>query len=109
EDRVFLAASQSFDVGNNSIFARLEWSYASEAFTDGDLDPFTESDSLNILNARIGYTWIDWDADLTLWGRNITDEKYYTGSFDAPAQDGRMNSYPSEPAMYGITFRKGFE
>ena len=48
------------------------------------------------------------DANLTLWGRNITDERYYFGSFDAPAQDGRMNSYPGEPATWGVTFRKNF-
>ena len=109
EDRFFLAADHQIPIGNNGIFWRLEYSYASEALTDGDLDPFTESDELNIINARIGYSWIDWDADLTLWGRNITDEKYFAGSFDAPAQTGRMNSYPQQPAMYGITFRKGFD
>ena len=108
EDRVFLAATKDFAIGNNNLFARLEWSYASDLLTDGDLDPLTLQDSLNILNARVGFSWTDWNADLTIWGRNITDEIYYSGSFDPPAQDGRVNSYPSEPATYGVTFRKNF-
>lgn len=30
--------------------------------------------------------------------------------FDPPLLDnGRMNSYPSEPATYGITFRKNWD
>ena len=66
-------------------------------------------DSVKIVNLRIGYAWTDWNADVTLWGRNITDERYFHGSFDAPAQEGHMKSYPSEPATYGITFRKNFD
>jgi hypothetical protein len=46
---------------------------------------------------------------LTLWGRNVTDERWYHGSFDAPAQEGHMNSYPAEPSSFGVTFRKGFD
>jgi outer membrane receptor protein involved in Fe transport len=42
-------------------------------------------------------------------GRNVTDERYYTVSFDAPLQLGRMNSYPSEPSTSGITFNKKWE
>ena len=41
--------------------------------------------------------------------RNITDERYYEGSFDASIQVGRMNAYPAEPETYGVTFRKNFD
>ncbi len=108
EDRAFIAVTQDFRVGSNNLFARLEYSYFSDQFTDGDLDPFTNQDALSLINARIGMDFEDLNANLTLWGRNITDERYYFGSFDAPAQDGRMNSYPGEPATWGVTFRKNF-
>ena len=49
------------------------------------------------------------NSSLTLWGRNITDERYMVGSSDAPVQSGRMHAYPAEPATYGLTFRKGFD
>ncbi len=109
EDRAFLAVTQDFTVGNNNLFARIEATYASDQFTDGDLDPLTAQDSLTLINARIGMDFENLNANLTLWGRNITDERYYFGSFDAPAQDGRMNSYPGEPATYGVTFRMNFD
>ncbi len=102
------ALTQDFPLGTNNLFARIEYSYFSDQFTDGDLDPFTSQDALGLLNARIGIDFTEMDANLTLWGRNITDERYYFGSFDAPAQDGRMNSYPGQPATWGVTFRKNF-
>jgi outer membrane receptor protein involved in Fe transport len=49
------------------------------------------------------------NSSLTLWGRNIGDERYFTGSSDAPVQVGRMHAYPAEPATYGLTYRKGFD
>jgi hypothetical protein len=51
-----------------------------------------------------------WNSNITLWGRNITDERFFRQSFDPPLLDnGRMNSYPSEPATWGITFRKNWD
>lgn len=106
EDRAFLALTKDFPIGDNNLFIRGEYTYRSELFTDGDVDPFTLQDSFSLVNLRIGLDLTAWNANITAWGRNITDERYFVGSFDAPAQDGRMNSYPGEPSTYGVTFRK---
>jgi iron complex outermembrane recepter protein len=109
ENRAFLALTKDFPLGNNEVYVRGEYSWASEQFTDGDLDPFTTQDDLGLLNLRLGMYITNWDADVTLWGRNVTDERWYAGSFDAPIQLGRMNSYPAEPATWGVTFNKKFD
>ncbi|MDH3621546.1 MAG: TonB-dependent receptor, partial [Gammaproteobacteria bacterium] len=110
EDRFNLSVTQNFPMGNNEIFARAEYAWASEATTDGDNDPLTRQDDFGILNLRLGMNIDSWNSTITLWGRNVTDERYYNGSFDPPLLDtGRMNSYPSEPATYGITFRKNWD
>jgi outer membrane receptor protein involved in Fe transport len=110
EDRYMLALTQDFPMGNNNMFLRAEYIHASEATTDGDNDPLTLQDDFGILNLRVGVEIADWNSTITLWGRNITDERYYNGSFDPPLLDfGRMNSYPSEVATYGITFRKNWD
>jgi iron complex outermembrane receptor protein len=109
EDRFFLGLTKDFDVGNAmTLFVRGEYSYASDLFTDGDIDPLTIQDDLDLYNLRLGLRWENADAELALWGRNLGDERYYAGSFDPPVQDGRMNSYPAEPRTYGLTFRKHF-
>ena len=110
EDRLFLALQQDFTLSNNtSMYARVEYSSFSEQFTDGDLDPFTIQPGFEILNARIGFNFENLNGSLTIWGRNISDERYFVGSFDAPVQVGRMNAYPSEPSTFGVTFRKNFD
>ncbi len=110
EDRFFVALQQDFELSaNTTLFIRAEYSKASEQFTDGDLDPFTLQDSFEILNARFGINFGRSNSSITLWGRNITDERFFHGSFDAPVQVGRMNAYPSEPSTFGISFRKNFD
>ncbi len=110
EDRFNIGLTQTIPMGNNDLTLRIEYSHQSEFTTDGDNDPLTMQDSFGILNARIGLNIDSWNSTITLWGRNITDERYYTGSYDPPLLDiGRMNSYPSEPATYGITFRKNWD
>ncbi len=109
ENRAFVALTKDFPLGANELYVRGEYSWASEQLTDGDLDPFTTQDDIGLLNLRLGMYITNWDANVTLWGRNITDERWYAGSFDAPIQLGRMNSYPAEPATYGLTFNKKFD
>jgi len=110
EDRMMVALRQDFPMGRNNAFFRAEYVHVSETTTDGDNDPLTLQDDYGILNVRIGIDIESWNSNVTLWGRNITDERYYNGSFDPPLLDtGRTNSYPSEPATYGITFRKNWD
>jgi outer membrane receptor protein involved in Fe transport len=87
----------------------VEYSSTSKQFTDGDLDPFSIEDGFEIVNARVGFNFESSNSSLTLWGRNITDERYYVGSFDAPIQVGRMNAYPAEPATWGVSYHKNFD
>jgi len=110
EDRFNVGVTQTFPMGNNELLLRAEYAWASEQLTDGDNDPLTKQEDFGILNLRVGYNIESWNSSVTLWGRNVTDERYYGGSFDPPLLDtGRTNSYPSEPATYGITFRKNWD
>jgi len=109
ETQIFFAGTQDFRVGDSTtLFIRAEYTYTSDLFTDGDTDPLTLFDGVDIVNLRLGLIFENMDAELTLWGRNITDEAYYGGSFDPPLQDGKLNYYPQEPSTYGVTFRKNF-
>jgi outer membrane receptor protein involved in Fe transport len=110
EDSAFVALTQEVTLGSSSsAFARLEYTYRSEQFTDGDLDPFTLQESVRMINVRLGMNFDNSNSSLTFWGRNITDERWYHGSFDVPVAEDKMLSYPAEPASYGVTFRKNFD
>jgi len=109
EDTFYFSFTKDFMIGNStSLYIRGEYSYYSDTFTDGDMDPFTSLDAINLVNARIGLRWENSGSELVFWGRNLTDERYYAGSFDGPVQAGRVNSYPAEPLTWGATFRMQF-
>ncbi|HNP64566.1 MAG TPA: TonB-dependent receptor, partial [Woeseiaceae bacterium] len=109
EDRAFVALTQDFPLAAGNLFFRAEYTYASDMLTDGDLDPLTTETGTDIINLRLGVDIDSWNSRITLWGRNITDERSYHGSFDQPLGLGRMNSYPTEPATYGISFMKNWD
>ena len=110
ENRYNLSLTQDIPMGSNNVFFRAEYTWFSDQTTDGDNDPLTTQDSFGILNLRLGVDFDEWNSSLTLWGRNVTDERYFVGSFDPSLQDfGRMNSYPTEPSTYGVTFRKNWD
>ncbi len=109
EDTFFFGFTKDFQLSDAmSAYVRGEYSHYSETTTDGDLDPLTLLDSLSLVNARLGLRFENMGSELVLWGRNLSDERYYAGSFDAPVQSGRMNSYPAEPRTWGLTFRMDF-
>jgi outer membrane receptor protein involved in Fe transport len=110
ENRAMVAVNFDFPMGDNDLFFRVEGTYASEQFTDGDLDPFTLQEAITLVNIRAGLNIDAWNSTLSFWGRNLTDERWYHGSFDPPAQDsGRMNSYPAQPLTWGVSFRKNWD
>ena len=110
EDRLFLSVQQEINLSSNTnMVARLEYSQFSEQFTDSTLDPYGIQDDFEIVNASVSFNIDSWNSTFKLWARNLTDERFNHGTFDAPFQSGRMNAYPSEPSTFGISFRKNFD
>jgi iron complex outermembrane recepter protein len=46
--------------------------------------------------------------EMTVWGRNITDEQYITTLFPGVAQSGTISGYPNQPRTYGVALRQRF-
>ncbi len=62
---------------------------------------------VNNLNASITYA-MDMGLEFTLWGRNITDDRYITTIFPSVAQGRSVSGYLNLPATYGGTVRYRF-
>lgn len=41
--------------------------------------------------------------ELSVWGRNLTDQRYINIVFDSPAQAGSVSGYPNQPRTYGVS------
>ncbi len=41
--------------------------------------------------------------EVSVWGRNLTNDRYITVIFDSPAQSGSVSGYPNQPRTYGVS------
>jgi iron complex outermembrane recepter protein len=57
---------------------------------------------VNLLNGGINYA-VGNGWEFTVWGRNLTDERFLTAIFAGVAQDGTVSGYPSQPRTYGAS------
>ena len=60
------------------------------------------------LSASLTYQFTDLGLDLTVWGRNLTNDRYLLSLFDSPGQPQSISGYPNQPRTYGVTARKKF-
>ena len=59
------------------------------------------------LNASLTYA-MDNGLELTVWGRNLLNDRVIEQIFDSPAQVGSITGYPSAPRTYGVAARFRF-
>ena len=107
-DFLLLTARQDFGVavGIDGFFL-VEYSHVGKA-TISSHDRFLEAPAYELLNLGLGFQSEKYDAAITLWGRNVLDEKYRMVGYDPIGAEGRVVATPREPATYGITLRKRF-
>ncbi len=60
------------------------------------------------LSASISYEFSDLELDVSVWGRNLLNDRYLLSLFDSPGQPGSISGYPNQPRTYGVTVRKTF-
>ena len=102
-----LSANYDFVIGNNDAFIRADYQYEDEVQVVDNIPADIISREVSTLNVSAGMTTAS-GLDITLWGRNLTDDQYLLSGFPTPAQAGSVNSYINEPRTYGITVRKNF-
>ncbi|RYD60646.1 MAG: TonB-dependent receptor, partial [Sphingomonadales bacterium] len=59
---------------------------------------------INLLNLSAGIR-VSNGLDLSVWGRNVTNDRYLSTIFPSVAQAGSISGYPSMPRTYGVTGR----
>ncbi len=64
--------------------------------------PFTRE--VSEISASITYAMMN-GIEFSLWGRNLTDNRYLIQIFDSVAQSGSVSAYPNQPRTYGASIR----
>lgn len=94
----------------NTLYAQLDvnWRDEMQSGIDSSGDPNHRVDSETLANLRIGYRFGGDRYDISLWGTNVTDEDYYTASFNSPFRTGSISAMHTEPRMWGVTLRADY-
>ncbi|MEN7536577.1 TonB-dependent receptor [Aurantiacibacter flavus] len=113
-------------IGDNTLILRATYHHESEAQIieglPGFLDPTLPDGGtaqalaaaapfrreVNDLSASMTFVVEDTGLELSVWGRNLTDDRYFQSLFDSPAQPGSISAYPNQPRTYGGTVRYKF-
>ncbi|MEW4467181.1 TonB-dependent receptor [Parasphingorhabdus sp. JC815] len=104
--------THEFDNGSRLI-ARGDYLYESPVhLVDGLIgfpNGFAESLKREVkqLNAAVTFQHIS-GFELSVYGRNLTNDKYLTLVFPSVAQSGSISGYPNQPRTYGVTARYKF-
>ena len=107
-----VAATVAADLGGGIGSGNLEWfgrvsvTHSSDYLTDGTLDPAAEQDSYQRVDANVGIGAADGQWDVSLVGRNLTDE--YVLNVSQGGSFGGYLGYPSRPRTYSLQGRIRF-
>ncbi|MGE4658570.1 MAG: TonB-dependent receptor, partial [Gammaproteobacteria bacterium] len=92
----------------NEAFLGGEYIYYSDMMMHNNNDPFALQKGVGLMNVRAGVALAENGVEVTFWARNVDDEKWHGTVFDAPLQDGKLDTYPREGRTIGLTIRKNF-
>lgn len=110
-----VGATYSFELSDSiDAYIRGDYDFQSDVAVIDNL-PDTVRREVNQLNVSAGVEF-DNGWGVRVWGRNITDDEFFTSGFPGPAQtlpppasvNGTFNAYPNQPATYGVNVRKTF-
>ena len=88
-----------------SIYARADYSWSDDYFTNVNHDPRQVQDAFGVIDARFGLRAGAWD--LSVWGENLTDETYIDQSAVSNlfGLDPAYQTFIAPGMSYGVTAR----
>jgi iron complex outermembrane receptor protein len=104
-----LSATLVFPLGDGGIYWRTDYSYMDEHSTNVAPESRlkkSDIDDRNLLNTKLGWRNDSWN--ISVWGRNLTDDEYATQTVDTFIVSGMDAYFLAEPRTYGATLRYDF-
>jgi iron complex outermembrane receptor protein len=86
-------------------YVGLDNSFRSSLYSTSTDSIYTRLPSLNLLDARIGIRAADGRWDAFVWGKNITDKKYFLSVGPGLGNTGSIYAALGDPATWGVTLR----
>ena len=96
------------DTDSGTWSAKLTYRYQGKMYFDPDNNDLAVTHSYDVWDARLGWSSTDGEWDISLWGKNLTDEEYRTQIFSTGGGT-RAFFNPGNPSTYGLTVAYSFE
>jgi iron complex outermembrane receptor protein len=95
----------------NGITFRADYSWTDKVYNDVNNSELIAQDAVGLLNFRISTEVPDWNLEMALYAKNLTDETYATGGLDFTGQFGYAGVFLGPPRTYHaeVTWRFGAE
>jgi len=106
-----LGVQYTFDVPRfgGKIVPRLDWSYRSEIYNDALNFPELRQPGYHLLDLAMTYYSKDGDWEVSVFGKNVTDERYITAGFANILLGGWAAATVGRPAEWGASFAYHFD
>lgn len=120
-----IGATWNHELGNGDrVIARGDWHYESPVAILEGLPGFIQRNALgqvvsyqpafdasrpfkrevSEINASLTYAMAN-GLEFSVWGRNLTNDRYLVSMFDSVAQSGSISGYPNQPRTWGGSVR----
>jgi Outer membrane receptor proteins, mostly Fe transport len=106
-----LRAGYTIDLPFGSLRPEMEyfWRSSADLFPSGGAPvALRTEDSFDLVNARIALELNDPALTITVWARNLFDQRYDVARFDTVQSNGVLTTTPGEPRRIGVTLRAAF-
>lgn len=101
-----LAPTWKIDVGDgHKLILRADYNHQSKTQVVDGYPQFQREQ--NLVNAAVTLQ-LRQGWDLSVWGRNLTNDQFLLSAFPSVAQSGSFSGYPNMPRTYGGTVRVRF-
>jgi iron complex outermembrane receptor protein len=104
-----IGIQHEWSLGNGSSLApRVDWSFQSHIFTNGNNQITNRIGSYGLVNARVTWRNADGDLDVAVEGTNLTDKYYFLSRADQYVGAGHTDGAPGRPREFAVTIKKRF-
>jgi iron complex outermembrane receptor protein len=102
-------ARYDWSLGNGGgFYTQVDFTYSDEYFFDVFNSAHASQEAYTLLGARAGYISPDQNWELSLWGKNLSDEDYFATGLDLGEAFGQVEMIPTRPLTYGVELRVYF-
>jgi iron complex outermembrane receptor protein len=104
-----IGAQYEFALANgSSVIPRVDGSFQSELYTNGNNQVTNRIGGYTLFNARVTWRNADGDLEAALEGTNLGDKYYFMSRADQYTGAGHTDGAPGRPREFALTIKKRF-